>query len=78
MTDKPMTVTVEDQLYRALKEIYEAVDHNDNPQLENEEYIIVPDLKYSGELQRKIRRALHRKEMNDLSCRPIPSGMVVR
>lgn len=77
MTDKTMTVSIEDQLYSALKEIYEAVDHNDNPKLGKEEYI-KPDFKYSGELQTKIRRALWRKEMVDRSGKPIPSGVVFR
>jgi hypothetical protein len=77
MTDKPMTVTVEDQLYSALKEIYEAIDHNDNPKLKNEEYINLT-FKYSGEMQAKIRRALSRKEAHDRSSKPIPPGTKYR
>jgi hypothetical protein len=57
--NKPMTVTVEDQLYGALKEIYEAIDHHANPQLKDDEFIFVDvAFRYHGYVQKKIRAAL--------------------
>lgn len=45
------------QLYDTLKELYEQIDHNENRELENGEFMYF-EIKYSGEMQSKVRKAL--------------------
>jgi hypothetical protein len=48
---------VSKQLYDALKQLYELIDHNKNPNLEEGEFIL-HEVQYYSEIQRKIRNAL--------------------
>lgn len=45
-------------LYDTLKELYEQIDHNENRELEDGEFIYF-EIRYSAVIQQKIRKALH-------------------
>lgn len=46
------------QLYDTLKELYEQIDHDENPQLKDGEFMYF-EIRYSAVIQEKIRKALH-------------------
>jgi len=45
------------QLYDTLKELYEQIDHNENRELEDGEFMYF-EIRYSAVIQEKIRKAL--------------------